>query len=801
MSPMVPVETASDNSSEKLYRALFETMRDGILIVNEAGYYVDVNQSFCHLVKGTRERLIGSHFSEFIPPERLPEAEAAFQYLRDGGGTGAPTEFPLRALDGSIVELSWTSSATGLPGLYYCSCRKTADRAESQLQSVLNHAPAFMAYIDTACRYVRVNRAYEEWFGLPAAEIQGKHIRDAFGEEYFRNFQPKLQRVLAGEPVSFETQAVRPNGERHYMAVTYTPDRDDHGLVHGFIALIQDVTDKKESENALRAREEELRMLLAALPDVISRFDKDLRFIYVSPIVERFTGLKPGHFVGKTHLETALPEELARQLSESVRKIFDTGQPETIEFDFVSPSLGLRHLLGLGFPETGEDGEISTVLTIVRDVTKRKQAENERALLLAREQEARETAELLNGVGPLLAGELDLQRLVRSVTGIGTRLVGAEFGSFFHDVTNDSGDSYMLSRLSGVPREAFANFPLPREVFAPTFQGKGVVRVDDITQDPRYGMNEPRHETAEGLLPVRSYLAVPVLSRSGEVLGGLFFGCSVPGKFTERHETIVQGIAAQAAIAMDNARLFEQARWIQDELKTSNEELRRANQDLETFAYSASHDLQEPLRNIAINAQLLQRVFGNLEGDAESFLNGVLQGALFFFNDIGYIEFYTRATKYAEGPPPKVPAGTVLNTVLENMKTRMEEDGAIIEVDDLPVVSMHEIHLSQLFQNLIGNALKYRGQEAPRVHVSSSRQDGWCVFSVADNGIGIEPQYANQIFALFKRLHSRDEYPGSGIGLAICQRIVEQYGGRVWMEKSVPGSGSTFCFAVPDRGI
>jgi len=740
---MVPVETASDNSSEKLYRALFDAMRDGILMVNDAGYYVDVNQSFCHLVKATRERLIGSHFSELIPPERLPEAEAAFQHLRDGG-MGTPTEFPLRALDGSIVELAWTSSVTGLPGLYYCSCRKTTDRAEDQLQSVLNHAPALMAYIDTACRYVRVNRSYEEWFGLPAAEIQGKHISDAFGEEYFRVFQPKLQRVLAGEPVSFETQAIRPNGERHYMSVTYTPDRDDHGLVHGFIALIQDITAKKQNENALRAREEELRRLLAALPDVISRFDKDLRFIYVSPIVEQFTGLEPGHFVGKTHLETGLPPELSRQLSESVRKIFDTGQPETIEFDFVSPALGLRHMLGMGFPETGEDGEVSTVLTIVRDITKRKQAEDDRARLLAREQEARETAEVLNGVGPLLAGELDLQRLVQSVTGIATKLVGAEFGSFLHNVANEKG---------------------------------------------------------EGHPPVRSYLAVPVLSRSGEVLGRLVFGHSVPGKFTERHETIVKGIAAQAAIAMDNARLFEQARWIQDELKRSNEELRRANQDLETFAYSASHDLQEPLRNIAINAQLLQRHFGSLEGDASSFLTGVLQGALRMENLVRDLLAYTRATKYAEGPAPKVPAGTVLNGVLENMKARIEQNGAIIKVDDLPVISMHEIHLSQLFQNLISNALKYRGKEVPCVHISSTLEDGWCVFSVADNGIGIEPQYANQIFALFKRLHSRDEYPGSGIGLAICQRIVEQYGGRVWMEKSVPGSGSTFCFAVPGRGL
>jgi PAS domain S-box-containing protein len=798
---MLPAETASDNSGEKLYRALFEAMRDGVLIVNDAGFYVDVNQSFCRLLKATRERLVGSHFSEFIPPERLADAEISFQRLRTAGGPDTPTEFPLRALDGSIVHLSWSSSSTQLPGLYCCSCRKIPDRAEGQLQSVLNHVPAFIAYVDTSYRYVRVNKAYEEWFGLPASQVQGKHIKDAFGEEHFREIQPKLQRVLAGEAVFFESQVVSPHGEKRIMSVTYTPDKDDHGRVHGFIALRQDITANKQSEAALRAREEELRRLLAALPDVISRFDRDLRFVYVSPAIQEFTGIAPAHFAGKTHVEAGLPEELSAQLRNSIRKIFDTGQPDTIEFDYLSAKSGLRHLLGLGFPEVGEAGETKTVLTIVRDITKRKRAENERAQLLVREQEARETAEILNSVAPLLVGELDTRRLVQAVTDIATKLVGAEFGSFFHNVTNDQGESYMLYTLSGVPREAFAHFPMPRntQVFAPTFAGEGIVRVDDITKDPRYGKNAPHHGMPKGHLPVKSYLAVPVLARSGEVLGGLFFGHSSPAKFTERHETLVESIAAQSAIAMDNARLFEQARWTQDELKRSNEELRRANQDLETFAYSASHDLQEPLRNIAINAQLLQRSLGDLEGERAAFLSGVLQGARRMENLVRDLLSYTRATKYTEGPPPKISAAKVVAGIIDNMQTRIEQDGAIIQVDELPVVAMHEIHLSQLFQNLISNALKYRGKEAPRVHISSTHQDGWCVFSVADNGIGIEPQYANQIFTLFKRLHNRDEYPGSGIGLAICQRIVEQYGGRVWMDRSVPGDGSTFCFSVPDR--
>jgi light-regulated signal transduction histidine kinase (bacteriophytochrome) len=115
------------------------------------------------------------------------------------------------------------------------------------------------------------------------------------------------------------------------------------------------------------------------------------------------------------------------------------------------------------------------------------------------------------------------------------------------------------------------------------------------------------------------------------------------------------------------------------------------------------------------------------------------------------------------------------------------------------MVAIHEGRLAQLFQNLISNAIKYRSKEVPRVHVGADERDGWCVFSVADNGIGIEAQYAEQIFGLFKRLHGRDRYPGSGIGLAICQRVVEQYGGRIWLEQSTPGGGSTFCFALPSR--
>jgi PAS domain S-box-containing protein len=447
-------------------------------------------------------------------------------------------------------------------------------------------------------------------------------------------------------------------------------------------------------------------------------------------------------------------------------------------------------------------GQIVGASKIARNITALKAAEQERAMLLDREQEARRTAELLNRVGPRLASHLDPDKLVQEVTDIATALAGAEFGSFFHNVTNEKGESQMLYGLSGLPREAFEGLPMPPNagVFGSIFRGEGVVRCDDLTQDPRYGEDWPYYGLPKGRLPVRSYLAAPVVSRSGEVLGGLFFGHSKPAKFTETHAAIVAGIAAQAAIAMDNARLFEQGQFVQTELKRTNEELRRVNQDLEVFAYSASHDLQEPLRTIAISAQILERSWGQrLQGEDAMFLGNILTAADRMRILTEDLLTYTRATKYEEGPTPHVDAGLVFQQVLTSLRGLIEQTGASVTAGELPVVAIHETRLAQLLQNLISNAIKYRGTEVPCVHIAANQRDGWCVFSVADNGIGIEPQFAEQIFGLFKRLHGRDEYPGSGIGLAICQRVVEQYGGRIWLEQSVPGRGSTFCFAVPSR--
>jgi PAS domain S-box-containing protein len=223
----------------------------------------------------------------------------------------------------------------------------------------------------------------------------------------------------------------------------------------------------------------------------------------------------------------------------------------SLEFD--QELAGGRRSLLLNARRLNPGGQAGrTTLITVQDITERK-----RALVALRESE--EELRILHRVGANLASELDLKKLVQTVTDAGRELSQAEFGAFFYNDLDEAGEQYLLSSLSGVPEEAFRNFPMPRntDVFAPTFRGERPVRVDDIRVDPRYGKNSPHHGIPAGNLPVRSYLAAPVISRSGEVIGGLFFGHSRVGVFTERAERLVEGVAKQAAIAIDNARLFE----------------------------------------------------------------------------------------------------------------------------------------------------------------------------------------------------------------------------------------------------
>ena len=235
------------------------------------------------------------------------------------------------------------------------------------------------------------------------------------------------------------------------------------------------------------------------------------------------------------------------------------------------------------------------------------------------------------------------------------------------------------------------------------------------------------------------------------------------------------------------------------EQKEKEEELRRANDDLQQFAYSASHDLQEPIRNVAVYSEIVARRYQGAAGRRRAAVPRIPERRR---PPLGHAH---------QRPAGLYPGGRDRGTMrhsglhrlrlqhaLSSLAEAIRENDATVTCDPLPQVYMGEAHLQQVFQNLIGNALKYRTEEPPRIHISAADQRTAWRFSVQDNGIGIDPQYKEKIFGVFKRLHRDQKYSGTGIGLAICQRVVERYGGRIWVE-SEPGKGATFFFTVPEQ--
>jgi light-regulated signal transduction histidine kinase (bacteriophytochrome) len=245
------------------------------------------------------------------------------------------------------------------------------------------------------------------------------------------------------------------------------------------------------------------------------------------------------------------------------------------------------------------------------------------------------------------------------------------------------------------------------------------------------------------------------------------------------------------AVELDERRRAEQ------QLARYTQELARSNAELEQFAYVASHDLQEPLRMVASFTQLLaKRYQGRLDQDADEFIGYAVDGATRMQRLINDLLAYSRVGTRGRAFQPK-DGNDVFRQARDNLAKSIEDSGAIIFQDRLPTVMGDEMQLIQLFQNLVGNAIKFRGPEPPQIQVSAAKNGREWVFAVKDNGIGMAPEHQERIFSIFQRLHQRSEYPGTGIGLAICKKIVERHGGHIWVESQV-GAGSTFYFSIPE---
>jgi len=266
-------------------------------------------------------------------------------------------------------------------------------------------------------------------------------------------------------------------------------------------------------------------------------------------------------------------------------------------------------------------------------------------------------------------------------------------------------------------------------------------------------------------------------------------------RILEYHNTLrTEGVASPVVRVI--AHDVTERKGVERALREKTEELARSNEDLEQFAYVASHDLREPLRTVTSYVQLLARRYeGKLDADADEFIRFAVDGAIRMWNLVNDLLTYSHVGMGRNELEP-TDSDAVLAQSVNDLKVAIEENGALVTHAHLPMVMADRPQLGQLFRNLIGNAIKFRGNEPPRIHISANRNGNGWTFSVRDNGIGIAPEYSERIFVVFQRLHSREEYAGTGVGLAICKKIVERHGGRIWVKSDV-GKGSAFYFILP----
>jgi len=524
---------------------------------------------------------------------------------------------------------------------------------------------------------------------------------------------------------------------------------------------------------------------------------------------ERLFGYTADEMIGQPILRL-IPEHLHHEEVDILAKLRAGQRIERYETIRMRKDGGLLDISLTISPVRDSSGKIVGAAKIAHDITRRRAAEQ------AVKEEAA-ALEALHRVGQAVASQLDLERIVQIVTDAATEQTGASFGAFFYNVANASGESYWLYALSGAPREAFARFPMPRntEVFSPTFRGEGVVRSGDIQSDPRYGKNAPYIGMPPGHLPVCSYLAVPVALSNGEVIGGLFFGHPQPNVFTARSERLAVGIAAQASIAMANARLFRALGEREAELKNSatereaileserlaRTEAERLSRIKDEFLATLSHELRTPLNAIQGWATLLRTRTPSRE-DLDRGLETIernVRAQVQIVNDLLDMSRIISGKIHLEIQTLK------LHEVIENAIETVRPSAAAkrIRIQALLDSSIGPLRgdpnrLQQVLWNLLSNAVKFTPGDG-RIQVILERVNSHVEIVVEDNGIGIPAEFLPYVFDRFRQADATmsRRHGGLGLGLSIVKNLVELHGGSVRVKSGGENLGSTFVVALP----
>lgn len=654
--------------------------------------------------------------------------------------------------------------------------------AEQELQSVYDSLNVALAAanmgtwdLDLINDTARRNLRHDQIFGYDTLQPEWGHAvarRHALPED-LPNFDEGFQSGLETGDVQFEARILWPDQSLHWINVVGRVYNDDQRQPVRMAGVVMDISERKRAEAELRQSEELYRAIAHNFPNgAVHIFDHDLRYLLSDGEEMRRLGLSKDRLEGQTPA-TALPPETAAALEPCYRAAL-AGEANTTELAFADQTYQLYTV-----PLRNEQGEIYAGLSMSQNVTLLKQAEQtlrtsrdelERQVQ-ARTQELRVTNELLQ------LREREFRTLVENTPDVITRHDRQHRCVYINPAS---------TQALGRPPDFFIG-KTPSELgYPPDLEQLWHTSLDRVFTTGQMRIDEFTVMGENGPLSYQVYV--------------------VPEKNADQSITSVMTIGRDVTQVKQSA---ESARQLAAELQ-------RSNQELEQFAYIASHDLQEPLRAIASFTQLLaKRYQGQLDAKADTYIEFIVDGATRMQQLIRDLLAYSRAGRHELKPQP-IDCNALLERIQRDLQITIAENAATITADPLPTVTADPTQFGNLLQNLISNSLKYRSELPPQIHVSAQKEllrsedsdtaelsspsqpnvsEEW-VFSIQDNGIGLEPQYAERIFGIFQRLHTREEYPGTGLGLAICRKIIERHGGRIWVESQL-GQGSTFFFTLP----
>jgi PAS domain S-box-containing protein len=565
-------------------------------------------------------------------------------------------------------------------------------------------------------------------------------------------------------------------------------------------ALLELAQMRRQSEQALREREEQLRLATEAAE--IGLWDVDLTTdtLYWPPRVKAMFGISPDVPVSMADFYAGLHPADRERTSAAFAAALDPGRRALydVEYRTVGKEDGLiRWVAAKGRGIFDGDGRCVRVIGTALDITVRKRDEE-------RLREESRVQELLGQMSHALVGaQLDVQRVVQIATDSATELSGAAFGAFFYKAQDENGE-FTLYTLAGAPREAFAGFPHPRatRVFGPTFRGEGVVRSADITADPRYGQNPPHRGMPSGHLPVRSYLAVPVKAASGEVLGALLFGHPAAGVFDERAERLVQAIAAQAAVALDNAGLHQASQREIVQRTRMQEALDEANRRKDEFLAMLAHELRNPLSPIGTASELLARTVMHDERaqTAIGMIKRQVAQLTRLVDDLLDVSRITQGRIQLQMRP--IDIATVIAQGVETLEPQLREKNhqlSVLTSSYEPLYVMGDFaRLVQCVGNIITNAVKYT-EPGGQISIRTGGDRDSVRIEISDDGPGISAELLPRVFDLFvqsERTLDRSQ-GGLGVGLAVVKRLVQMHDGEVYARSEGLGRGASFEIRLP----